>query len=73
MDWLHEHLKNDADVQREQICCSFLEMVVKPGALMIGPFEMAELKQEFEKLQNEGDIENPGIDPERYQSTLSEV
>ena len=71
--WLHEHMQDDDDEQSKGIICAFLDMLVKPGVVKVGPFEMSQLQHELERLQNQPDSAKSVGGHERSHSLLSEV
>ena len=73
MAWLHEHMQDENEEQSKEILCALLDMLVKPGIVKVGPFEMSQLQHELEKLQNQPDSAKSVGGYERSHSLLSEV
>lgn len=52
ISWLREQMEGEDAVERKPTLCGLLNVLVKPGAMKVGVFKMAQLKRAFEKLHS---------------------
>ena len=70
--WLREQMESEDAMQRKPILRGLLNRLVRPGALKVGVFRMARLRNAYGKLHSE--VDKRTVDGyARHQLLLSEV